>query len=164
MKQMHNKVQQTDKKLEDIEINFEEARLELLAQNKWLILMQKISIEQRTAIINFGPTRYIAKELVNVILFPKTKDQDTQTYRIYGTGNKVVLIYWQDWGTGIEVEIDVSKNKCNIDLPRDVIHKLVLKGTCYYFKVRNYFNVDTYQGLKGAIEIEKERLSKTIKQ
>ncbi len=147
----------------------EQKRWELLEKNDWLKLSKETIVEGNSVSFQYGILRYsdvAIEEYVMVRIFPPKEKIGTyqiydvskaQYYHIFGRGNRISQVRWFSKETGIEVVIDLPGMECNEDLSKEVVEKIVEKGTPYYFAVRRYFKVDTYEGLKKVIEEEKEK-------
>lgn len=147
--------------------NEEQKRLELLKTNEWLSLkFQAMVGESAEARCHYSLVHLYmgTKESVSIGIFTQGESSESsQFYNIYGTGDKISEVNWSLGLSGPNIRISVPKMKSNVPLPEQTIIQLIKRGTEYYFMARKGLGVDTYEGLKKAIEREKERLGKLIK-
>ena len=145
-------------------------RIELLKQNKWFSpkFEDTITTEEGSEVCLtywvFRRSNGRVEEVVYFHIFPK--NTESIFYAIYGEDNKITRISYDDDETGIDIAIEDIKSfevENNHGLSKELITKIVEKGTEHYFMVRKHFKVDTYEGLKEIIERGKARLTERVK-
>ncbi len=138
--------------------NEEQKRWELLKQNSWLHIDQDIIIGGERMYITYGvqkfKSRFVFLNRIEEFVYVKAQNKG---YLVSGRGNRIKAVLLDQNHSLRRVIIWVSTMEASPFLPRKVIEKIVEDGTTYYFLVREHFKVDTYEGLKKVIEIEKPK-------